>query len=238
MRTIPAACALAAAGTLLLAPAAAPAFAVDSTYTVPLHQAKDLPITATSGGVSHDGDCPGIPDSQDGWHFVLPGNSTTFVKLTVTFQPGGTQVITSFGPPSDKHAYVASQAGAQLTSASAQVTGGDVNWFNLSHTCPASSTPTPSQSVSESPSPSPSESESESASPSPSQSVSESASPSPSGSTSPSESAPAGPSPSESPSGGLAETGAQVGGIAAVAVALLGAGAALVLFRKRAARRH
>lgn len=233
MRTIPAACALAAAGTLLLAPAAAPAFAADSTYTVPLHQAKDLPITATSGGVSHDGDCPGIPDSQDGWHFVLPGNSTTFVKLTVTFQPGGTQVITSFGPPSDKHAYVASQAGAQLTSASAEVEGGKVSWFNLSHTCPASSTPTPSQSVSESPSPSPSQSASESASPS------SSASSSPSGSTSPSESAPAIPSPSaSSPSGGLAETGAQVGGIAAVAVALLGAGAALVLFRKRAARRH
>jgi LPXTG-motif cell wall-anchored protein len=136
MRTLPTACAVTLAASLLLAPAVAPAFAADSTYTIPLHQQKDLPVTASSAPVPKETDCP-VPAGMDGWHFVLPGNSSHFVKLTVTFQPGGQQVITSFGPPSDKHAYVASQPGAQLTSAVAEVNGGQLDWFNLSHTCPA-----------------------------------------------------------------------------------------------------
>ncbi|MFE9424467.1 hypothetical protein ACFYNO_16025 [Kitasatospora sp. NPDC006697] len=114
-----------------------------STYSPPFHQASDLPITAKGGG----GDCPGIPSSQDGWNFVLPGSSTDFVSLTVTFQPGGTRTITSFGPPDDKHANVGSAPGAQLTGATAVVTGGSVKFFNLSHMCPATSTPTPTPSA-------------------------------------------------------------------------------------------
>ncbi|GCD95060.1 LPXTG cell wall anchor domain-containing protein [Embleya hyalina] len=127
--------------SLAVAVGAAPALASGNTYTVNLHQ--KTPVSATDPGVSHEGGCPAwIPTDQDGWHFVLPGNSTAFVKLTVTFAPGGQQVVTAFGPPSDKHAYVASPAGAKLTSAVAQVKGGGVDWFNLSHTCPAKSTPT------------------------------------------------------------------------------------------------
>ncbi|MGR7003244.1 hypothetical protein ACU686_43515 [Yinghuangia aomiensis] len=111
-----------------------------STYTINLHQTP--PITAAGYG-EHEAQCASIPASQDGWHFVLPGNTTDFVKLTVTFQPGGQVVVTNFGPPTDKHAYVASAPGATLVSASAEVIGGEQRWFNLSHTCPATQTKPP-----------------------------------------------------------------------------------------------
>jgi LPXTG-motif cell wall-anchored protein len=230
MRTLFPACAVAAAVSLLLAPAAAPAFAADAgTYTVPIHQT--LPLTATSEGVENEATCSTIPDDQDGWHFVLPGNSTDFVKLTVTFKPGGEQVVTSFGPPSDKHAYVASEPGAELVSAVAEVKGGEVNWFNLSHTCPAGS------GTSESASPSPSASVSASTSASASESASGSASPSVSASASDSASASSSASATATASTGsdLASTGANVGGIAIAAVLLLAAGGALVVLRRRKA---
>ncbi|MBW1599203.1 LPXTG cell wall anchor domain-containing protein [Streptomyces sp. JJ38] len=135
------------AAALLLTAGAAPALANDDAYTVQLRQ--ELPRTATSasGGVPQQGadECPGIPAAQDGWHFVLPGGSSNFVKLTVAFEPGGEQVVTEFGPPSDKHAYVASAPGAELTSAVAEVTGGDLELFNLSHTCPAAAPESPGQ---------------------------------------------------------------------------------------------
>ncbi|WP_329317310.1 LPXTG cell wall anchor domain-containing protein [Streptomyces sp. NBC_01262] len=230
MRTLFPACAVAAAVSLLLAPAAAPAFAADGdTYTVPIHQT--LPLTATSEGVENEATCSTIPDDQDGWHFVLPGNSTDFVKLTVTFKPGGEQVVTSFGPPSDKHAYVASEPGAELVSAVAEVKGGEVNWFNLSHTCPAGSGS--SESSSPSPSASTSASASESASGSASPSVSASASDSASASSSASASATA--TATASTGSDLASTGANVGGIAIAAVLLLAAGGALVVLRRRKA---
>ncbi|MFE2430936.1 LPXTG cell wall anchor domain-containing protein [Streptomyces sp. NPDC059373] len=233
MRTLSPACAVIAAVSLLLAPAAAPAFAADGTYTVPLHQ--DLPLTATSDGVENEADCSTIPDDQDGWHFVLPGNSTDFVKLTVTFKPGGEQVVTDFGPPSDKHAYVASEPGAELVSAVAEVEGGNVEWFNLSHTCPASgSSESSAPATPSSPAPSTTQpggagggtpTSSESASPSASSSESASAAPSASASATASAAA---------DDSGLAETGANVGGIALAAVLLLGAGAAtLVMLRRR-----
>ncbi len=113
-------------------------------YQVPLHQ--PTPITAAGFGTQSE-QCGSIPATEDGWHFVLPGDFTVFVSLTVTFSPGGTQTITSFGPPSDKHAFAGSAPGAVLESASAIVkteTGKtQVLWFNLSHTCPATATPTP-----------------------------------------------------------------------------------------------
>jgi hypothetical protein len=65
-------------------------------YQVPLHQ--PTPITAAGFG-THSGQCGSIPNTEDGWHFVLPGDFTVFVSLTVTFSPGGSQTITSFGPP-------------------------------------------------------------------------------------------------------------------------------------------
>jgi hypothetical protein len=153
-----------------LAVAVAGMGAAATQYTVPLHQAT--PITAAGFG-SHEADCGSIPSTQDGWHFVLPGNFTVFVSLTVTFSPGGTQTITSFGPPSDKHAFAGSAPGATLESASATVQTQDgqtqVLWFNLSHTCPANSpTPTPSPTPTTTPSPSPSPSGTSTGTPTPS----------------------------------------------------------------------
>ncbi|MFF5767518.1 LPXTG cell wall anchor domain-containing protein [Streptomyces tanashiensis] len=132
---IPAAALVAAmAGSVILAPTA---FASDGTHTYPLHQ--QTPIAASEA--SHDGDCKTIPASQDGWHFVIPGNGVDFTKLTVTFDNGAPIVITSFGPPNAKHAYVGSAPGAKLTSAEAEVNGViKQGWFNLSHTCPATDT--------------------------------------------------------------------------------------------------
>ncbi|MQA97764.1 MAG: hypothetical protein GEV11_25235 [Streptosporangiales bacterium] len=132
--------------------------AYQQVYTVPLHQST--PITAADYGNQEDV-CADIPDSQDGWHFVLPGNDTDFVTLKVTFEPGGQQTINNFGPPNDKHAYVASEPGAQLTAAEAVVRTADgaerVEWFNLSHTCPADSkpSPTPKPTITPEPKPSP-----------------------------------------------------------------------------------
>lgn len=128
-----------AAPVLAVSAGLSPASAT-STYTINLHQTP--PITAAGYG-EHEAQCAAIPASQDGWHFVLPGNTTDFVKLTVTFQPGGQVVVTNFGPPTDKHAYVASAPGATLVSASAEVIGGEQRWFNLSHTCPATQTKPP-----------------------------------------------------------------------------------------------
>ncbi|MEV7567802.1 LPXTG cell wall anchor domain-containing protein [Streptomyces tanashiensis] len=129
---IPAAALVAAmAGSVILAPTA---FASDGskTFTLPLHQ--PTPIAASEAG--HDGDCKTIPADQDGWHFVIPGKGVEFTKLTVTFDGGQPIVITSFGPPDAKHAYVGSAPGAKLTSAVAEVNGEvKQGWFNLSHTC-------------------------------------------------------------------------------------------------------
>ncbi|WP_435969667.1 LPXTG cell wall anchor domain-containing protein [Streptomyces sp. Qhu_M48] len=137
---LPAALVAAMAGSLVLAPVAS---AADGPKPLPLHQIKDLPLTAEEFG--GDGDCPPVPNDKDGWHFVLPGSgkgeSAVFTKLTVEFQPGGLQTITTFGPPSDKHAYATSEPGAKLISATAEVDGVvKQGWFNLSHTCAATET--------------------------------------------------------------------------------------------------
>ncbi|WP_282692883.1 LPXTG cell wall anchor domain-containing protein [Streptomyces sp. CC208A] len=130
---IPAATLVAAmTGSLILA---GPASASEGkTYELPLHQTT--PIKAAD---FEQGDCPDtIPADKDGWHFVIPGNGVDFVKLTVTFDNGDPIEVTSFGPPKNDHAYVASDAGAELTSAVALVNGEvKQGWFNLSHTCAA-----------------------------------------------------------------------------------------------------
>ncbi|WP_431683263.1 LPXTG cell wall anchor domain-containing protein [Kitasatospora sp. KL5] len=245
--TLRAAAAVAAGLTALAT--GAPALAVGSdTYTVSVHQT--LPVTAAGFG-EHEKTCAGISASKDGWHFVLPGSSTDFVKLTVAFDNGAPVVVTAFGPPSDKHAYVASAPGAKLTSAVAQVKGGEVKWFNLSHTCPATTTPSspapstsassstsPKPSTSASPSPSGSQSTSGSPSPSGSQSTSTSASPSsgsPSAPSTGSSSASVGPSsasPTGSGPGSLASTGANVVLPVLAGLGLVAAGGVLVMRRK------
>ncbi|GCB48626.1 LPXTG cell wall anchor domain-containing protein [Streptomyces sp. NL15-2K] len=234
------------ASLLLVAGAAAPAFAsTDDTYTVQLRQ--DLPRTSTTddGGAPQESSdqCPGVPAGQDGWHFVLPGNSTDFVKLTVTFEPGGQQVVTDFGPPSDKHAYVASAPGAELTSAVAEVSGGDLELFNLSHTCPAADgttpgTDTPGASVE--PTASASQESPDDTVTEPGDTVTEPGGEEPagavSGGASPSASVASSSSPGQGGGGDLAETGsgAPVGLLAAAAAALLAAGGYLVFRRRKA----
>ena len=176
-----------AGGVLALSVAAlgeATAFGPD--YQVPLHQ--PMPITAAGFG-THSEQCGSIPDTEDGWHFVLPGDFTVFVSLTVTFSPGGTQTITSFGPPTDKHAFAASAPGAVLESASAIVkteTGKkQVLWFNLSHTCPATATPTPTPSGTPTVTPTPTPSGTPTTTATPTVTPTAPTSPSPSPSTSP-----------------------------------------------------
>ncbi|MFG2985310.1 LPXTG cell wall anchor domain-containing protein [Streptomyces sp. NPDC048258] len=227
-----------AATSLVLAAGATPALATDA-YTIPLHQ--QVPITAASFE-STEKKCADIPSTQDGWHFIAPGNPNdiSFVELTVTFEPGGQKVITSFGPPNGNHAYVASEPGAKLTSAVAKVKGGKLEWFNLSHTCPSTVTPsgTPSGTPSKTPSGTPSQSVSPSGSVTPSQSVS------PSGSVTPGQSVSGTPSgtPSATASspapvtGDLANTGSglPVALVSTLAVALVAAGGVLVVRRRRA----
>jgi hypothetical protein len=155
--------------------AAAPAAVSADTYSVPLHQ--DPPIT--NSGFPDKGDCVGSP-AQWGWHFVLPNAAASFVSLTVTFQTAGTITLGAgdFGPPTDQHAYVYTATDDTLLSASAEVSGGDVAFFNLSHVCAgggnesATPTPTPSESVTPS--------ESASATPTPEVSATETATPTPS----------------------------------------------------------
>ncbi|MGW0755626.1 LPXTG cell wall anchor domain-containing protein [Streptomyces sp. NPDC002814] len=216
----------AATASLLLAPSAQ----ATDTYTVELRQQLPRAATTQDGGAPQEDGCPGIPEDMDGWHFVLPGNSSSFVKLTVTFQPGGEQVVTGFGPPSDKHAYVASKPGALLTSAVAEVEGGSLELFNLSHTCPADTAP--EQPGDDKPTDEPSATPPASATPTTEE---------PAASSSPTETAAA---PSSSPSaqgggstGDLAETGsgAPVGLLSGAAAALLAAGGYLVFRRRKSA---
>ncbi|MET9672385.1 LPXTG cell wall anchor domain-containing protein [Streptomyces sp. NPDC006482] len=248
------------AGSLVLAPIAS---ASEGPKPLPLNQADKLPLTA---GQFQNGDCPPVPAGKDGWHFVLPGNTADFTKLTVTFEPGGEQVITVFGPPTDKHAYVASEPGAKLVSASAEVDGTvKQGFFNLSHTCPATpvtETTSPTTPATETTTPGTETTTpgtetttpgtetttpgteattpgTETTAPGETPAPSET----PGGTESPSATTPAGETAGTGGTGNtgegdLAETGssAPVGVLAAVAVALAGAGAFLVTRRRKAAQ--
>lgn len=236
--------ALPAAASVLLLATATPAFADDAPYTVELRQG--LPRTATSGegGVPQEGrdGCPTVPEGKDGWHFVLPGNSSEFVELTVTFEPGGQQVVTDFGPPSGKHAYVASEPGARLVDVTAEVEGGGLELFNLSHTCPSGEPgdePTePSEEPSDEPSEEPTGAPSEEPAPDDSEAPADAPEPSPSEAPD-STTAPAGKD-QAGQEGDLAETGSgtPVGALATGAAALVGLGGYLALRRRRAAARQ
>ncbi|MFE0644813.1 LPXTG cell wall anchor domain-containing protein, partial [Streptomyces sp. NPDC058877] len=138
---LPAAALVAAmAGSFALAPMASASEGIDANHPT-LRQ--ELPLTAAEFPNEGGETCPGIASDKDGWHFVLPGRKADFVELKVTFEPGGTQVITDFsgfGNPEGKHAYVASEVGAELQKVEATITGGPLpgkdNKFPLSHTCP------------------------------------------------------------------------------------------------------
>jgi len=199
-RLLPRAAVVLALGTASVLAWATPALA--DNYNPPFNQAAQLPISAEDflGDVD---ECEGAPDDQTLWHFVLPGSTSDFVELNVTFNPGGPQTITTFGPPDDKHAFAFSAIGAELTAASATAshTSGDhAPFFNLSHTCIGEEVP-PS-------------------SPPPS---------SPPGETS----SPPGETSSPPGGAGLPVTGAPLGGLIAVGLGLVAGGAALLYARRR-----
>ena len=149
-----------AAGAVVLACAASLTFAAASAHgtggqavansevveDLALRQANDLPITALQFS---RGSCRGIPEGDDGWHFVFPDG--VFVSLTAHFLVDG-EVITK-GPAvlDGKHAYVASPAGAKLVRATAlgifnsPGSPGNEETFNLSHTCPVASPVEPTE---------------------------------------------------------------------------------------------
>jgi hypothetical protein len=173
-----------------------PAWA-DSSVTI---NSGNVPATATGFGTrTCDPNQGGGPVAgADVWVFVLPGQhgvSGDFVSVSATFGAHGTVTITTAanpgnfrnGGPQTAKAWIVTPTGWTLTGASAVVTG-TARFFNLTHTCPGSASPSPSTSTSpsHSASPSPSHSASQSASPYPSHSASPSASPSPSHSVSPS----------------------------------------------------
>jgi LPXTG-motif cell wall-anchored protein len=182
--------------------------ALADNYSPPFNQAAQLPISAEDF-LGTPEECEGAPADQDLWHFVLTTNDAHFVQLTVTFDPGGTQVITGpFGPPTDKHAFAFSEPGAELTAVSA-IASHDADadhdaFFVLSHTCAGETPPS---------SPPPS-------SPPPSSPPGETSSP---------------PGETSSPPGGagLPVTGAPLGGLIAVGLGLVAGGAALLYARRR-----
>lgn len=98
---------------------------------------------------------------KDVWVFVLPGDHSTngdFVLLTANFSNGSVTITAAANPgnfsnggPATSKAWIVTTAGVTLQSASAEITG-TADFFNLTHTCPASSTPTPSKAPSKQPS--------------------------------------------------------------------------------------
>jgi len=128
-----------------------PAWAVSTININP----GNVPTTA-AGFNNHECDANfggGPFPGQDVWVFVLPGNHDTsgdFVSLTANFNGNGSITITaaanpgnfSNGGPATSKAFIIAPAGFTLTGASAVITG-TADFFNLTHTCPASGTPTP-----------------------------------------------------------------------------------------------
>ncbi len=104
-----------------------------------------LPFGPPYSGIdkSCDGPFAALPEGEMGWHFVqnqVP-DGVTSGKLTVTFSPGGTQIVDSSALSGKTlHWNVFTGAGATLTAASTDVTS--PGQFNLSHICGGSTTTT------------------------------------------------------------------------------------------------
>jgi hypothetical protein len=140
-----------AAGMLAVGPGG-PAYAADTIDINSDH--LDKPATAFESDCDPNfggGPYPG----QDVWVFVLPQKQSlgTFTSVTVTFNtPNGPVTLTipdDSGEIEDDNgtskAWIITDAGWTIDAASAEITGtADENdSFNLTHTCPASSTPGP-----------------------------------------------------------------------------------------------
>lgn len=201
--------------------------------TIPINPGN-VPTTA-EGFKNHS--CDQIPGgasaTQDGWVFVLPGNSGTFVSVTATFKDAGgtthTVSATVLTVNGTSKAWVQTPKGWTLIAASASITGSaPKDQFNLTHACPATGGTTPSPSTSTSPSGSASPSTSTSGTPGPSGSVSPSTSGTPGGTTPPVPT-------TSNPGGELPTTGAALTWVLIAGVALAAAGGALLLIRRRRA---
>ena len=91
-----------------------------------------------------------LPPTGVVWHFILPQNDRSlyapnpdniFVSLTVRFAAAGEVTLTTFGPPSGAHGWIATPTDDVLLDGFAD--GAERNGdgfpplFNLSHTCAA-----------------------------------------------------------------------------------------------------
>lgn len=134
----------------------APGVVVPPGYT-PVPGSPDAvlrPSHRGSVGSTFTQDCSGLPiplpPTGVVWHFILPQNDRSlyaptpdniFVDLTVQFASAGTVRLTSFGPPSAAHAWIATPTDDVLLDGFAD--GAERNGdgfpplFNLSHTCAA-----------------------------------------------------------------------------------------------------
>ena len=113
--------------------------------TVPLNPSH---VGATNPGFQQDS-CPTPPAGQEGWwgwHFIMPENNN-FTSLTVTFQNAGTFSANPFpgsvfvAHPDNSHAYIWTPTPDTLVNGSA-TSDGDNTFFNLSHVCPGTTSPT------------------------------------------------------------------------------------------------
>ncbi|MEJ3745932.1 hypothetical protein WEI85_21895 [Actinomycetes bacterium KLBMP 9797] len=136
--------AVAAAGLMIIGPAS-PAWA-DEIDINP----GNVPATAAEFS-THDCDPNfggGPHPGADVWVFVLPGkDGGDFVSVTADFGAGGTKTIPDDGGAivTDKgtsKAWISTPAGWTLESATAEITG-TATKFNLTHTCPSTGTPEP-----------------------------------------------------------------------------------------------
>lgn len=142
---------------------AAPANA--DTKTIWINQGN-VPTTAADFEQS----CDQVPDSigsdEDGWVFVLPGNSGSFISITATYEDADGDSWT-FDTDADggidpgngtSKAYIITPAGWTLTGATAEVDDTAKDKFNLTHACagtpagdgeetptPGGETPTPEE---------------------------------------------------------------------------------------------
>lgn len=236
LRTLQRAAAVSFASGIAVLALAGPALAVDATIPI-----KDdhVPTTAADFPTHEctDNQLPQKP-GEDGWHFVLPSGSpepAVFVEVRLTFEDatGATQTKTipgdgTLGPPSAKHAIIYTPAGWTLVAGEADITGqadGKPSEFNLSHTCPASASPSPSASPTGSPTGSPTATPTGSPTVTPTGSVVPTPSDTPTSSVTPST--------SPTPPGQLPVTGLAIGGIVLTGLGLVGAGAAMRVLRRR-----
>jgi LPXTG-motif cell wall-anchored protein len=219
--------AMTAFGAAAALAAATPAWASSNIAINP----GNVPTTAAAFEQECSGNLGGGPyQGKDVWVFNLPGNHDTtgdFLSVVAQFDTNGdnaadTSITIEDGADDGddivtigtSKAWVVTDAGWTLVGATATISG-TATQFVLTHTCAASGGSTPTPNPSGSPSGSPSES--------PSGNPSEQPSMTPSNGT----------GGEGGDQGGLPLTGTAVGGIVGVGLVLVGAGAGLLVLRRR-----